>query len=305
MHQDNKFVILALSLSVLTLASMSALLSISHGGVLGVATSLPSSFSTGVPNVNVAQPRLAPNINSDPYIPSTGPVKLPIESGISRQVDPPRQAMVTPTIAPKVIASIPCTAVTELSQLYCQQQVVKPIPTITNKNVCHYEGTRMVCTNSQVVSYREMPSREVATSPINNNNSLPAICTHIASLITTYCQTPPTPVPSISISTKCSTDKDCPINNVCYQPPMAPCANGTFCAQVMPTKICRPSSVTIDPQPVQVVETRCKTNTDCGTGRTCYLIGNSTGVTSSGICISSGLKGATAPTSTGTVWKAD
>jgi hypothetical protein len=45
----------------------------------------------------------------------------------------------------------------------------------------------------------------------------------------------PTPVPG----GKCATNKDCPANYICYQPPMPPCPPGMACAQMMPAKYCK------------------------------------------------------------------
>lgn len=92
MYQDNKFVILALSLSVLTLASMSALLSISHSGVLGVTTTVQSEHKT---------------ISAPPAKPS--------------DYERPR-----PSIVP-TSNSVPCAAIVNLSQTHCKT----PTPTGT------------------------------------------------------------------------------------------------------------------------------------------------------------------------------
>lgn len=127
MYQDNKFVILALSLSVLTLASMSALLSISHSGVLGVTTTATTTVQTierKIPTMPAAKP-------SD--------------------YDRPR-----PSIVP-VQNSVPCTAVISLGQTQCKT----PSPTgTTNSTLC-------LRLNSLISTYcTKTPSPSITPSPV-------------------------------------------------------------------------------------------------------------------------------------------
>ncbi len=72
-----------------------------------------------------------------------------------------------------------------------------------------------------------------------------------------YCQdgkpstTPaPTRIPSPVTGQTCSTNRDCPSNYYCYQPPMPDCREGMVCTQVMPAPYCKLStSVSTTPTP--------------------------------------------------------
>lgn len=62
----------------------------------------------------------------------------------------------------------------------------------------------------------------------------------------------PTPTP-VKI---CTTDKDCPSGQICYQPPMPTCPSGAMCVQSMPVKYCKTVAMTVTPTPV--VSTKCQ-----------------------------------------------